>query len=1127
MSLSTHELMLVLRARDEASRVLGAFGAQMTTLDRRAQAAARRQMTAGAGLATVGVGIAAAGIAGIAALNSMTDAAAAYDQQAARTLTQVDKVKISFQEIKDMGRDTATHFAVDFDAVQQTLYDIFSSIDTNAPGAQKLLNGIALAAVGGDVSMSDAGKGLIGILNAYKMKATDVNKVNDVMFQLVRKGVGTYAQFDSTIGRAVPSAVKAGQSIEALAGMMAFLTRNGLSTAMASASAARALDALSNPVAVDNFKQFGVEIYNAGGKMRPVVDIMESLRQKMKGMTQEQKAATLHDLFHGAGGTIQAMRFFNHGINDSNNLLGEMTTAMDNSKGAAQGAYDIMKNTPENKIKLLNNRYQAMKTIIGDQLLPIKLKLIDALSKLLGMWNSLNPRVQKFIVYAIAIASAVAVVVGIVMSVVGVFLMLGAAAAMAGVSLGAIVLIGGAIIIGLAAIGVGVYLLIKHWDEVKAKTLEVWHSILPVIMAVVDYVKGDLVNGFNKVVGFLIDQWNKLYSGVSGPIHSMVDSFMSAVSQIKKALDDFTKGMSSSAFIEAATHVWHAIVDIVQYYVWPILSRIIILLRVDLVAAFHVLAPIVSAVFHTIADIISAFLKILSGIIKLVVDLINGDWSKAWHDCLQIVRGIWDLIVAVVRGAWNILVGIVKGIVDGIINWFEHLYDVLVGHSIIPDLINAIIHWFSGLPGKILKALGNIGNLLYDAGKHILEGLMKGLDSMASSAMDKAKNIASGIGNAAKHALGISSPSKVFYDIGVNIIQGLNNGLARGQATSASFENRISSFIARMKQLAAAPHVALGAGKHSPSTVQNNSTANAEISAVAKRASLLGKQINNENNLFIKLTNQRLTVAGKLKYAQGLLTNAMKLYTDMRDNVKAQILQSFDITKFFNIDDATQGLQDALTKAQTFAADINKLKTMGLNQTELSALVTAGPNQAFNTVEGLVNATQDQIDTFNSLYKQFDQQAGSAGISIADTLYGAGVRAAQGLVNGLASQEVTLTKMMTRLAGAMVSAIKKALGIKSPSQVFHNLGVNVGMGFVNGLISQQANAKAATLGMIASSSSLAASSWANTNNGVQKTTGGAPQVIFQEGAIQTQEIDPVTHAADLGWHVSRRLGVGS
>ncbi|WP_331756235.1 hypothetical protein OHA04_45780 (plasmid) [Streptomyces sp. NBC_01590] len=64
-----------------------------------------------------------------------------------------------------------------------------------------------------------------------------------------------------------------------------------------------------------------------------------------------------------------------------------------------------------------------------------------------------------------------------------------------------------------------------------------------------------------------------------------------------------------------------------------------------------------------------------------------------------------DLLVAVLRGLGGAVldvIGDVLSFVGRVIDAFQWLYDVLVGHSIIPDLITAIISWFTQLPGQVL-----------------------------------------------------------------------------------------------------------------------------------------------------------------------------------------------------------------------------------------------------------------------------------------------------------------------------------------------------------------------------------------------------------------------------------------
>jgi TP901 family phage tail tape measure protein len=423
VALNARDLWIVLRARDEASRVLNSFNRSLSGLDKKSAQIAAAQIARGRQLMMLGSGMAAIGVAGIAALNNMTDAAMRYNQQAALTLTQTDNVGASLNQLKQIGKDVARTIPVPFEEIQGALYDIFSSMDVNVPQAKTLLVAFSKAAVAGQVDLSTASRATIAVMNAWGLKIEDVTRVNDVMFQLVRKGVGTYQQFASTIGRAIPSAVKAGQSVETLAGMLAFLTRNGLSTSQAATSAARALDAMSNPKTVSRLDEMGVKTKDMKGEFLPLVGILQQLNDKFKTMTAPERAAALQDLFKGSGGTIQAQRFFNLAFKNFDEFQ-QRVKEMEQSQGTLEQAYTVMFDTPQAKMQLMNNKYQAMATEIGDNLIPIKLKLVEVITKLLDKWNSLSPTMQKIISYSGALTAGLLLLGGAITVVSGAMLIM-------------------------------------------------------------------------------------------------------------------------------------------------------------------------------------------------------------------------------------------------------------------------------------------------------------------------------------------------------------------------------------------------------------------------------------------------------------------------------------------------------------------------------------------------------------------------------------------------------------------------------------------------------------------------------------------------------------------------------
>ena len=70
--------------------------------------------------------------------------------------------------------------------------------------------------------------------------------------------------------------------------------------------------------------------------------------------------------------------------------------------------------------------------------------------------------------------------------------------------------------------------------------------------------------------------------------------------------------------------------------------------------------PALAAIFETIGKLFSdqynAWKKILSGLITFLTGVFTGDWKKAWNGVLDILKGVWNLIVGTVEGAINFII---------------------------------------------------------------------------------------------------------------------------------------------------------------------------------------------------------------------------------------------------------------------------------------------------------------------------------------------------------------------------------------------------------------------------------------------------------------------------------------
>jgi TP901 family phage tail tape measure protein len=831
--LGVREILLVMRAKDEASRTIIGVGRAFGTVGRQSDQLAGKLLYAGSAIAGVGAGMAATGAAGLAFFKSAIDAAVEYRQQAALTKTQIDGLKVSVRELEDLGFRVASVIPVPLEQLQPALFDIFSSMDVNMQEAEVLLRGFAKSAVAGQVDVQTAGRATIAIMNAFKIPVGDMNKVLDFQFQLVRKGVGTYEEFASTIGRAIPSTVRAGQSVETLGGMLAFLTRNGLSTAMAASSAARALDAISNSKVQDRLEGMGIATRDANGQFRPLVDTLRDMNERMATMTAPEKARFLEDLFRGAGGTIQARRFFDtvfKNFDEFEQRVGEMSA----SKGALKAAYDTMFKQPASQAQLLNNQFDILKKKIGRDLIPIKEKLTAIGLKALEMWNKLSPGVRRtitqiviFVAIGLTLAGIILTIVGGLMALIGVIaLVVGSVTAAIAI---VVALIAAAVILPLIALGIiknwkdiGPFFedlfnkikgwvedLVKwfqdHWDEIKqawddlyADAKEMWTKIKDNIEENAEKIWEAVKKNLNKIEEFFKTMWTDLLAWWN--IHK--EEFKRDIEELWLKIKYSVQGIWDP-LKESTVTVFNSVVTYISQMVEVVLFIIGIFVEVvtELWRIFgdNILTH-VKIVWDLVVSLIGSALDIVFGIIKIVTGLINGEWGKVWEGIKQVFIGIWESIVAWARfsvaNLWNIIqVGL-----DAIYQLFVRLPGLILdaieklvfmlldlGYRAMTAMYQAIdnksrdiVNFMIGLPGKMIEAVGNIATKFYNLGHDVMHEFLEGIKSVIKSIYDKLEEVADRVKSVLTLGL-FGSPWFFTRDIGRDMMYDLTKGITERQ----------------------------------------------------------------------------------------------------------------------------------------------------------------------------------------------------------------------------------------------------------------------------------------------------------------------------------------------------------
>jgi hypothetical protein len=177
-----------------------------------------------------------------------------------------------------------------------------------------------------------------------------------------------------------------------------------------------------------------------------------------------------------------------------------------------------------------------------------------------------------------------------------------------------------------------------------------------------------------------------------------------------------------------------------------------------------------------------------------------------------------------------------------------------------------------------------------------------------------------------------------------------------------------------------------------------------------------------------------------LNQAQSKLEQATQRYNDFKDSIKSSIT---GVLSFTSIEEGSTFL-DSLTKqskqAEEFGGRIQKLLTMGLNQTAISNIAEAGFEVGTTIADEIIAGGSTIVQQVNTLTASVESVAESVSTSLADTFYSAGVNAAQNLVNAIieqlnASASVIAQAIANATKGATTVADVKSKVEKKPKQV--------------------------------------------------------------------------------------------
>ncbi|HEL0822064.1 TPA: phage tail tape measure protein [Streptococcus equi subsp. zooepidemicus] len=537
---------------------------------------------------------------------------------------------------KEMGSKTAFSASECAEALN---YLALAGYDTQEM-ADTLPTVLNLAAAGG-IDLASASDMVTDAMSALGMETSEADTMVDQMAKTASSTNTSVSQLGEgilTIG-ATAKTIKGGTA--ELNTALGILANNGIKGSEGGTKLRNVILSLQNPTdkAASTMDALGVSVYDSEGNMRSLNDILGDLNTSMDGMTVEEKANIISNIFNKADlSAVNAL------LANTGDTWDELQTSIENSGGAAQQMADTQLDNLNGQLTILKSAVEGFAISIGEALLPMVKNIVTKIQDFVTWLNNLDEGTKQVIVKIglfIAALGPALVIMGTVISKVGVAMQ------------------------AFSKLGLKITSLVSNAGGISGVFSKAGAAIMginPVVIAVVAAIAvlvGAFVHLWNTNEEFrdkIIAIWERIKSVFSGFAQGIVDRL--------NAL-----GFDFQNFKEVVSAIWEGLCNF--------------------------LAPVFEGVFTQIANILEGVLGVITGIIDVFIGIFTGNWEQVWTGVKEIFGSVWDFI----KNTFTNYMTVIQGVADVVLGWFGTSWnEVWTGiRDFFVNLWTGIVEFFTGL----------------------------------------------------------------------------------------------------------------------------------------------------------------------------------------------------------------------------------------------------------------------------------------------------------------------------------------------------------------------------------------------------------------------------------------------
>ena len=222
-------------------------------------------------------------------------------------------------------------------------------------------------------------------LTAFGKSAGDAGTLADVLAKASSSANTNVSMMGESFKYVAPVAGSLKYNFQDVGIALGLMANGSVKASQAGTSLRAALTRMIKPTdAVEAaMKRYHISLQNTDGTMKPLGEVMDTLRNNLGGLSDAEKTQAAATIF-GQEAMAGMLNIINASEDDYNNLTNEVN----NSKGAAKSMADEMQNNLNGQLTLLKSNIDTLAISIGDILLPYIKASVEKLQSLFELFTS-------------------------------------------------------------------------------------------------------------------------------------------------------------------------------------------------------------------------------------------------------------------------------------------------------------------------------------------------------------------------------------------------------------------------------------------------------------------------------------------------------------------------------------------------------------------------------------------------------------------------------------------------------------------------------------------------------------------------------------------------------------------